>query len=326
MRKGFALNWVVANDGRSSLFGPRDLEEVKAAGAQVVRFELRLGAVPDWNDALIGRFRGAARHLRDAGIEPIGLIYGDAVSHSSQADWNAGNSETGAGSGDNPFIGRFTAVAAQLAGAIPEIALWEIWNEPNAWRQRNGNAFSGGSFIYPSNYARLLTRAAVAIQEAHPGSTIITGGLLSHNIHGVLNPENCGAEYLQAVYEALRRSGGKIPFDAIGQHLYMDQPGRAQADHLSQYINHVQAVVQRNEGGNGRPMYITEAAWTTSAVQPDVQAANLKTLFEVCGRDERIQAVCWFQVKDNPPGHQYFGVCAPNWSRKPAFAEYQAVR
>jgi len=326
MRKGFALNWVVANDGRMTLFGPRDLEEAQAAGAKMARFELRLGAVPDWNDALIGRFRGVARHLRDAGIDPIGLIYGDAVSHSSQKEWNAGNSETGAGSGDNPFIARFAAVAAKLAAAIPEIQLWEIWNEPNAWRQQNGKAFSGGSFIYPSNYAVLLTRAASAIRGAQAGTTIISGGLLSHNNHGVLNPENCGAEYLQAVYAALRRSGGTMPFDAIGQHLYMDQPGRADGGHLWQYINHIQEVVQRNEGGNGRPMYITEAAWTTDAVTPDIQAANLKTLFEVCSRDQRIQAVCWFQIRDNPPGHQSFGVVAPNWSRKPAFAAFQAVQ
>ncbi|MGH2389166.1 MAG: hypothetical protein ACRDIE_13260, partial [Chloroflexota bacterium] len=258
--------------------------------------------------------------------DPIGLIYGDAVSHASQADWNAGNRETGAGSGDNPFIDRFAAVAAQLAAAIPEISLWELWNEPNAWRQHNGNAFSGGSFIYPSNYAVLLSCAAAAIHDAHAGSTIITGGLLSHNNHGMLNAENCGADYLQAVYAALGQMGGTIPFDAIGQHLYVDQPGRADADHLSQYLNHPRTVVQRNEGGNDRPVYITEAAWTTSAVAPELQAVNLKTLFDVCASDEQIAAVCWFQVRDNPPGRQYFGLCAPDWSPKPAFAAFKAVQ
>jgi hypothetical protein len=60
-------------------------------------------------------------------------------------------------------------------------------------------------------------------------------------------------------------------------------------------------------------------------VTRDLQAANLRALFEVCGRDERIAAVCWFQVRDNPPGKQYFGVCAPDWSRKPAFEAFQGV-
>jgi hypothetical protein len=325
MRKGFALNWLVTNDGRTGLFGPRDLEILGEAGAAVARFELRLGAVADWTAELVRRYQGVARHLREAGIEPIGLIYADAVPGASQAGWNAGNAETGAGTGENPFVAQFAEIAGKLAAAIPEISIWEIWNEPNAWRTHNGDAYSGGSFIYPSNFAALLIRAATAIKGANPRTTIVTGGLLSHNNHGVLSTANSGADYLQGVYTALRRFGGSIPFDAIGQHLYVDQPGRADSDHLWQYISHMQAVVQRNEGGGGRPVYITEAAWTTGAVAPDLQAANLRTLFEVCGRDERIAALCWFQLRDNPPGRQFFGLCAPDWSRKPAFAAFQEI-
>jgi hypothetical protein len=216
-------------------------------------------------------------------------------------------------------------VAGKLAAAIPEITMWELWNEPNAWRTHNGDTFSGGSFIYPSNFADLLVRAAAAIREANSGSTIISGGLLSHNNHGVLSTANSGADYLQNVYAALHRLGESVPFDGLGQHLYMDQPGRADSGHLWQYISHMQAIVQRNEGGSGRPVYITEAAWSTGAVTPELQAANLHTLFEVCGRDERIAALCWFQMRDNPPGRQFFGLCAQDWSPKPAFAAFQSM-
>ncbi len=92
MRKGFALNWVVTNDGRAGLFGPRDLEMLGEAGATVARFELRLGAVTDWTLELVRSYQGVARRLREAGIEPIGLIYADAVPVASQSAWNAGNS------------------------------------------------------------------------------------------------------------------------------------------------------------------------------------------------------------------------------------------
>lgn len=325
MMKGFALNWVVTNDGRAPLFGPRDLAILQELGARTVRFELRLGAVPDWTDDLIGRYAGIVRQMAGAGIALIGLIYADAVPQARQADWNANNRETGSGSGDNPFCRRFAEIARRLAGALPEITHWEIWNEPNAWRQHSGNAYSGGSFIYPSNYAALLAQTSAAIKAVQPTSTIITGGLLSHNNHGVLNTQNSGADYLRDLYQALPNAATGVPFDAIGQHLYLDQPGQADPAHLWQYVSQMQAVAQRQEGGTGRPLYITEAAWTTTAVQPDLQAANLRTLFEVCGRDEHIAAVCWFQVRDNPPGKQFFGVCAPDWSPKPAFAAFQTI-
>jgi len=326
MKKGFALNWVLSNDGRTPLFGVRDLQVLADAGARIVRFELRVGSAPEWSDDLIGRYAGIVRQLTGAGISPIGLIYADAVPGAKQADWNAGNAETTGGTGDNPFIHRFADLARQLAAALPEISLWEIWNEPNAWRQQSGRAYSGGSFIYPSNFAAILMQAGAAIKRVQPAATIITGGLLSHNNHGILNTQNSGADYLNDLYGALKRlGGGTLPFDAIGQHLYVDQPGQADPDHLWQYISHMQAIAQRNEGGAGRPLYLTEAAWTTTAVAPELQAANLRTLFEVCGRDERIAAVCWFQMRDNPPGKQYFGVCAPDWSPKPAFGAFQGV-
>ncbi|HVC82680.1 MAG TPA: hypothetical protein VNL35_19505 [Chloroflexota bacterium] len=326
MKKGFALNWVLSNDGRTPLFGARDLQALADSGATVARFELRVGSAPEWTDDLIGRYAEIARQLSGAGISPIGLIYADAVPGARQADWNVGNAETVGGTGDTPFARRFADLARRLAAALPEISLWEIWNEPNAWRQQNGRAYSGGSFIYPSNFAAVLIHAGAAIKSVQPAATIISGGLLSHNNHGVLNTQNSGADYLNDLYSALKRlGGGTLPFDGIGQHLYVDQPGQADPDHLWQYISHMQAIAQRNEGGAGRPLYITEAAWTTTAVAPELQAVNLRTMFEVCERDAQVAAVCWFQIRDNPPGKQFFGVCAPDWSRKPAFAAFQAI-
>lgn len=324
MHRGFTLNWVVSNDGRASLFGARDLATLRELGAATVRFELRLGAVPDWTDDLLARYGEIADGLAGAGIAPIGLIAPDAVPGSRQDDWNTASAEAAGGSGDNPFCRRFAAAAQRLAAALPQIAIWEIWNEPNAWHRQSGNSFGGGSFIYPSNYAALLARASGAIKAVRPRATIITGGLLGHNNRGDLSAQNSGATYLDSVYQMLERAGpGALPFDAIGYHLYVDQPGHAGASHLRQYLEYLQAVVRRHEGGADRLVYITEAGWSTTAVSPDVQAANLETLFAVCAADPCIAAVCWFQVRDNPPANLYFGLCAPDWSHKPAFAAFQ---
>lgn len=326
MQKGFALNWIVTNDGRAPLFGARDLEALRDLGAGLVRFELRLGAVSDWNDDLLQRYGAIVRGMIGAGITPLGLITSSIVPGARQADWNANNAETTQGSGDTPFCHQFAATARRLASALPEIALWEVWNEPNGWQRRNGNAFSGGSFIYPSNYAALLAHAGAAIKSVQPNSTIITGGLLGHNNHGILNSQNSGADYLRAACQAVQQpSGASQLFDAVGQHLYVDQPGRADPGHLRQYLGDIESAARGATHGAALPVYITEAAWTTHAVAPDLQAANLRTLFDVCAHDEQVAAVCWFQVRDNPPGNQFYGVCAPDWSPKPAFAAFKAA-
>lgn len=325
MRKGFALNWVLSNDGRTPYVGARELETLRELGATVARFELRLGAVAAWTDDLLGRYGAIARSMAGAGVTPIGLIAPGAVAGARQDDWNANNAEVDGGSGDNPFCQRFAGAARRLATALPEIAHWEIWNEPNVWHQHDGNAFSGGSFIYPSCYVALLAAASAAIKEAQPRGTIILGGLFGHNNQGALTARNSGAPYLDNVYRMLQRAGHDgVPFDAIGQHPYVDQPGHADAGHLRQYLENVQAVVRQHERGATRPVYLTEVGWSTGSVGADVQAANLRTLF-VAANDARVAAVCWFQVRDNPAARLSFGVCAPDWTHKPAFAAFQAA-
>ena len=67
------------------------------------------------------------------------------------------------------------------------ISTWEVWNEPNAWTSSNGaGVYSGGSFIYPSNFAWLLKRSYAAIKTYQKGktSTVISGGLFGHDPSG----------------------------------------------------------------------------------------------------------------------------------------------
>src|SRR5207245_2912141 len=67
------------------------------------------------------------------------------------------------------------------------------------------------------------------------------------------------------------------PFDAAGQHLYLDQGGATSGNHLSQYLDNLEVVLQRY-GGAPHAITVTEAAWSTTAVSQDVQASNLRLL------------------------------------------------
>lgn len=141
-----------------------------------------------------------------------------------------------------------------------------------------------------------------------------------------MSPQNSGADYLQQVYDALARSGrgSNMPFDAIGQHPYVDQAGHADPDHIRQYLDDVEQVVRRNEGRpDGRMIFVTETGWSTTAVSPEVQAANLHTLFATCSQYPPVAAVCWFQVRDNPAANLHFGVYTSNWAPKPAATAFQ---
>jgi hypothetical protein len=322
MQKGFSLNWVVSNDGRTTYFGNQDLQALRDLGAQVVRFETRLGAAGEWSDALIERYRGVARQLAGAGIAPICLFSHEIVPGAQQSQWNANSREVDSPrGGDNDYIAQYVETARMLASRLPEARIFEIWNEPNVWKSNANGRLSGGSFIYPSLYATLLGRACAGVKQARSDARVISGGLFQHNIHGVMSPENCGATYLQEVFAPLR--GQQPPLDGIGLHPYVDQPGRADHDHIVQYLQQITEVGRRN--GIAGPIYITEAGWSTSSVAPDLQANNLRTLFAACHDQGNVEAVCWFQIRDNPAATLNFGVCTADGKPKESYAVFQRL-
>jgi hypothetical protein len=322
MHKGFSLNWVVSNDGRMTYLGAQDLQALRDLGAQVARFEMRLGAASGWNDALIERFRGVARQLAGAGITPICLFSHEIVPGAQQSQWNANSREVDSPTGgDNAYIGTYVETARTLASRMPEARIFEIWNEPNVWKSNANGRLSGGSFIYPSLYATLLARTYVAVKQVRQDATVISGGLFQHNIHGVLSSENCGATYLEQVLSALAPHAGRPPVDGIGLHPYVDQPGHADHDHIGRYLQEISELGRRH--GVDGPLFITESGWSTSSVAPDLQASNLRTLFAACHDHGGVEALCWFQVRDNPASNLNFGVCTADWKPKPAYQAFQ---
>jgi len=319
MKKGFALGQVLSNDTKTRVFGPRALAALRASGAQIVRLEFRTGPEPAWDQALIERYSGVVNDIEHAGVEILGLLSHQIVAGANQATWNANNAENGGNPHqDDPFRAHYLTAATQLVKAFPSVQLWEVWNEPNAWnRHPSPTVFAGATFIYPSTYAALIQAAVPAIKAAQPNARVLFGGLLSHNLGGNLTPDSSGATYLATVLQHL--NGRSVPLDGIGIHPYLDNGARLDQHHLATAFGHVDSARAAVPSLQRLPFYVTEVGWQSPPLPPEQQAMNLQTLFEHCAQSGRVEAVCWFQIADNPAAHLSFGVCHADHTPKPAF-------
>jgi|GraSoiStandDraft_30_1057271.scaffolds.fasta_scaffold255566_1 Glycosyl hydrolase catalytic core len=312
MLKGCALNWVLSNDGTQILFGQKDIDALSAAGATVVRFDLRLGSRTSWDATIIANYTTVINQMLHAGLTPIVLLGPGIVYGATQTQWNANNVENG-GSGWNNFLQQYVNTVRKLASTYTQVPLWEIWNEPNAWTSHpSATVYTGGSFIYPSLYANVLSRVYAYFPVNVP---VISGGLLGHDLAG-LNADSAGATYLAQVYGYLR---GVQAFDAIGWHCYLDQGKVLDPEHVQQYLNDLfKVMVENDDARSPLPLYVTEFGWQQPGTTTDVQAENVATLLRVLRNNGYVAVACNFEDRDNPAASQYYGLYTNDWTPKPA--------
>jgi len=319
--KGISLNWVVDTATNTPTLAESDLAALRSSGARMARVDLHLGGHESWSPPLIAAYRSAVHSLEAAGLQVLGLLGSGIVAGASQEKWNTNNAENG-GSGWNPFLERYTSAARTVISTFPQISHWEVWNEPNAWTSHTGTVYHGGNYIYPSLYAALLGNLYPLIQSIQPSATVVTGGLFAHDNAGDLSRDNSGTRYLDSVYSLV---GSPVPFDVIGMHYYIDQGGALVPEHLQPYLNMLLETISWYEHNPSRPVYITEAGWSTRSVSESVQASNLSAFYEVLNLNRFVQVRLWFQIRDNPGGSQYYGLRHADGTPKPSFAAFQAV-
>ena len=336
---GLDEGWALDNEGRP-IVSDAQVAATRRAGARYVRINFRLGHARDWSDrALLAGYDAVVERYRAAGIGVLGLVNQEAT-RSGQGDWTANNRENGLGSGDNRFI-----ASGYVQGALlpllrhfhDRVATWELWNEPNVFRSCSGTICTGGSFIYPSNFAALLRRSYAAIKDPAPagmdlsGVHLIAGGLLSHSIGGVLSSDNAAAGYLRSTYEmgidigGWRRfaedHGGRYPLDGIGQHLYIDQHLLTTRTDVSAYYRWLREAAARF--GPPPPSYMTEGAWTTGVLPQHTQAQDLDVLYRASKGAGFVPWAIWFELHDAPPIGGYYGLIQAEGGRKRSFRRYQ---
>jgi hypothetical protein len=320
--QGLQGGWAVDDSGHVNFLHSvtSELPLMQQAGAGVLRLNFRLGAcfstwsapgcaTADAPTAMAAYDQVVNSAINTYHLQVVGLLSSESWK-GTPSQWTESNAENAGGTGDNAYIQAF---AMNAAGPLAQhfagrISTWEVWNEPNAWTSGSGaGVYSGGSFIYPSNFAWLLKRSYAAIKTYEKGktSTVISGGLFGHDPGGAAmlvsgpsasrvvvkqgttsalparqsGPATCtsavpsGADYLCNTYRmGQSRAGwraGSFPLDRIGQHLYVDQGGLTTSSKLTTYLQDVRNAYVAVEGATtAKQTEVTEFGWVADPSSP----------------------------------------------------------
>jgi Glycosyl hydrolase catalytic core len=307
----FGLNtgWSMDAHGNINFSGSvlNTVHQIKSTGAGWVRIEMGGGwnKYADWitqaadNTTRLSQMDQVVSAAKSAGLKILGLIDNATATSSNQAQWSANSVEAGGGNGDNPFIDLmgqdFSMLSQHYAG---QIDAWEIWNEPNAWTTSYG---VGGTFIYPSNFAWLLKRIK---DNQHDKAPLISGGIFAFQD---ANGLHSGNDYLMATVSFGQGIwGGSLPFDYVGQHLYMP-------------ITVYQQAIDQMGAVTGLPVWITEWGWQTPPASYTQQATWLGAANNLLFRSG-VAAAFWFKLQDDSTMH--YGLYDINNVPKPACTTY----
>lgn len=298
-----------------------------------VRINFRLGPHASDTPAFYAAYDTLVNRLRSRGLQVLGLVSNESW-RGSQADWTKNSWERSGGDGHNDFIDAFGYAFARIAkhfeGRIPA---WEIWNEPNCWSDNPApGVFTGCSFIYPSNFAALLTHCHSQVHYYNRVDVqVVSGGLFGHDLGG-FGTGPAGVDYLNSTYDTginrtgkfawAKRTYGQYPLDGVGQHIYINQGGALSTTWFTTYLDWVQGAVKRWEGAS-KPTWLTEFGWTQPAVSEATQASNLGQALSVIKKKPYVAHALWFQNDDGGPGFAY-GLFRGDGSKKPAQAQFRA--
>jgi hypothetical protein len=297
-----------------------------------------------WNSTELGYYDTAINNARAAGLQVLILMNNQGWT-GGQSSWNANNFETTGGNGDNAYVdGWVNGVALPIMQHFHNrVKVYEIWNEPSTWSNSSTNAgvvsYSGSSYMYPSCYSWLLSKAWLAahVTLGYSDVKVISGGVFGTSALGASDPGgNSGSNYIAAFYcagtnvatgapfYAAKNSYGTYPVDGIGQHLYIDYNITTTIADVMQYLGYVRAAYTNFEGANtSKGTYVTEFGWTTASVSQSVQANNLATAFDVFEGSSYVPMAIWFNWQDSASANLYFGVFDQNDKPKIAYTNYQ---
>ena len=265
------------------------------------------------------------------GVEAVGSDPGDRfrrapVSGDSQDPWI------------DAYVARFVAIAEMFRD---DVRVFESFNEPDDWHGQTR------SWVHPGWFAIILQRiyAAVHARPVLDGIKLVSGPL-----QGLDENNNGAIAYLRETYRAGKlffgwgKPGAPFPFDGIGYHIYVRQGYSAYpATHersvraqCTRYLDEMHALVRAEEGAD-RPVYVSEAGWSSNIDAKVVQAREafqaraLAASLDVLARDPLVEMGIWFCTQDFYAGtnQQFYGLCRIGEvgpaGRKPAYASFKAA-
>ena len=346
--QGLQAGWAIDDKGNVNFTSSFSLQNrfMHEAEASWIRLNFRLGACyQDWvtrgcnGRTALETYDEVVDIALNNGFQILGLI-GHEAWPGRQVDWNARNAEHTSGDGDNAYLRDVSdhAVMVLATHFKDRITTWEIWNEPNTWTEQDADGLPvGGSFIYPSGFAWMLTHAYEAIKLVQPNAVIVSGGLFGHDLGDpalLFARDICptgvasGADYLCATYEmGLRHAGwqpGRYPFNRIGQHIYIDGGGPTSEEKMRFYLEDVRDAYLRYEGPDtSKTTDITEFGWSTAGMSQETQADNLLIAYDTFRQVGYVGRAYWFHAQDVPEANLFYGLTDSSGKKKRAFEVYQ---
>jgi hypothetical protein len=332
---GTQAGWPIDNSG-NILITDAVADRLAQSGAGWVRLHFRLGPYPSDTAQFYAAYDTIVNRLRSRGLQIIGLVTYESWP-GSQADWCANNWENTGGDGYNGYIDGFGYAFGRMAAHWEgQIKYWEIWNEPNCYETSpSPGVYVGCYFIYPSNFAALLTHCHSQVRYYNNIDVkLISGGLFGHDIAG-FNWESSGAAYLDNTYNiGINITGkfawtmgtyGQYPLDAIGQHIYINQGAPVSSSWFGTYLDWVRSVVTTYEGGGSpKKTWMTEFGWeSVGGVSESQQSANINTAYNVMNARSYVASGIQFQIEDNPADGAYYGLFRPNLTKKPSWNTFK---
>ncbi|MEI7772012.1 MAG: hypothetical protein WCI67_18610 [Chloroflexales bacterium] len=158
-------------------------------------------------------------------------------------------------------VERYDGDGIDDAPGSPRVAVWQIWNEPNAWETWPGS---------PAEFAAIWQAGYAAAKFADPTAIVASPGVYVFDGQwqdGVGHSD--GLRFLDEILAA--RPSIWASFDALAVHPYMpdvapDQPGLYGAVSLWGRLSQAQAWLADNAmryGGQLKPLWVSEVGWST---------------------------------------------------------------
>ncbi len=326
---GVNVGWVVQGPPALVSMTPTEAALVHSTGAGLARVEFR--TTPFFNQtsaAFYEDYGQVIANLAAQHVQVLGLIDYTTVP-GGQSAWTVNGATGRLTSGANAYTEQFATTAAAIMKHFQgQVQYWEIWNEPNASTQENDGVDTGGTFMYPNNYAALLQETyhqAVAVD--HLNVVIVSAGLLGGAYGGVYSAANSGANYLQSVFECWQaQKVSPYPLDAVGQHLYIAQGGVAGSlvtqSQVQEYLNWVHEVPIAF-GMKNVPTFLTEVGWNSHQVGSSDKAENLATALGVAEKTPYVHALVWYNLQS--AGTADYGLFRSNGTPSLALANYKKI-
>lgn len=323
--QGIQPGQIVVDAGTLAPLLFQEMVDIANTGATWIRMNFRLGAAySSWTPQVLALYDQAVTMALSLNLDIVGLLSNEFWP-GIQTDWCANNNEQLAGSGDNTYIQNFAAASGTVAAHFyPRIRDWEIWNEPDNWATNPSDAiYTGNSFIYPSNFCWLLWRVAQNIRPVggFDRLNIITGGLFVNDLGATIG----NFSYTYFIPNFLNYGIANIPgfiksFDAIGEHIYINQGNATSGANIQAACDNIRNVYVPIIGGSYKT-WITEIGWTTGSVTQAIQAGNLQTAYQTLQSLPYVVHSFWFKIFDDAGG---FGLYDVNNNAKLSYLSYKA--